>query len=119
MPSLVCVDDEPAVVTTTTYAPEWREKTVIFRLPTLRVLWLDGWQYGPLVVHATWDDAKARPYVVAHLHTLLVLCRWDTTEQAVAAVERLWREAGRELSAREPDARRMPADVVQWCKENQ
>lgn len=118
MPSLICADDEPVVVATT-YAPGWREKTVIFRLPTLRVLWLDGWQYGPLVVHATWDDEKARPYTVSHLHTLLKLCQFDEVAQAVAAAERLWREAGRELSAREPDARQFPADVVQWCRENQ
>lgn len=120
MPELVQNDDDAAsVVSDTAHKPEWRECTVVFRLPSLRVLALDGWQYGTLVVHATWHDTRLRPFTVAHMPSGLALCRFTEVDQAKTAAEHLLAECPRVWSARDVDAAAVPAATVQWCRENQ
>lgn len=118
MPELVQVDE--VAVPDAAYRPEWRECTVIFRLQSGRVLALDGWRYGTLVVHATWHDPCLRPFTVAHLPSKdaigpMAVCRFAEVEQATTAVERLWQECPNGWAA---DIRTLPASVIQYCKEN-
>lgn len=116
MPELVFT--EPDAQPDAAYKPEWRECTVTFRQPSGRVLALDGWQYGTLVVHATWDDAGHQPYTVTHLPSLLAVCRFAEVEQATAACERLWAACPHVWAARDVDVKCVPADLAAWCKEN-
>lgn len=115
MPQLVDVRAAPV---TDAVLPEWAEVTIVFRLPSLRVVALDGWKYGTLVVHATWDDPKAKPFTVTHRPSKLAVFRGADVEEMVREVERVWARCPRAWAADEVDAASVPPDVVAWCREN-
>jgi hypothetical protein len=116
MPQLV---ENDAVSGSDVVLPEWRECTIVFHRRGGGVLALDGWRYGTLVVHATWDDPEARPFTVAHFWSKLAVARFADAEQAFAAAEHLWSECPRAWAASEVDVRSVPPGVVRYCKENQ
>lgn len=118
MPQLVRVEAFEHTGVEEAYVPEWRERTVVFRLPSGRVVALDAWQHGTLVVHATWDDRDAKPFTVTHWPSRLMVCRVAEVDQAVERAEWLWRSCPRAWAGDEVDVALLPADVVQWCKEN-
>lgn len=113
VPTLVTVRPPPGIVT-----PEWVERTLIFRLPTLRVVAVDGWVYGTLAVHSTWDDPDLPPVTITHLPSKLAVARMMEPQEAAAQVEWLW-QAWPGGWGEEPDIGRVPKEVAEWCRSRQ
>lgn len=101
-----------------TVKPVWVERTIIFRRPAGNVIALDGWIYGTLAVHSTWDDPTKPLVTITHQPSKLPVARLNNPDEAVAKVEWLWDQCPREWIEERPSKDRVPKEVLEWCKAN-
>ena len=93
---------------------QWRELTVVFRLPTGRILTVDGHALGTLAVHPSWDTDSG--VTITHLPTKLVVARMEDAAGAVQAVEWLWERCRHVWIKHEVDPAAVPQDVMDWIR---
>src|SRR6185312_3829633 len=95
----------------------WEERTLVWRRPAGNVVAVDGWVYGALAVHGTWDGNR-KPVTITHRPSTLVVARCDSPEQAVKDAEWLWQRCPNKWVMDCPTLAELPADVVQWLGRN-
>ena len=96
--------------------PEWQERTLVFRLPTGRVLAEDGWRYGELFVHGALPGDPDL-VCVTHVATRLAVLRVVEVEDAIAGAEILWRECrGAWRYADDVDLTKIPKHIETWVR---
>lgn len=98
--------------------PEWREMTIVFRLPSGAVHTEDGICYATFAVHPSLDE-KDPAVTVTHLPTKLSIFKVDEANDAVALTEQLWLKCADAFKRRGEDVDRtkITPDVVAWIKE--
>jgi hypothetical protein len=126
MPQLVTINEQDYATQSTSIELEWRERTIVFRRTSSSkthtnagIVALDGWQYGTLVAHATWDDKNAPPYTITHLPSKLMVARISDCDETLAQTERLWQSCPLAWAGYDVNKQLIPKEVVQWLKDHQ
>ena len=99
--------------------PEWLERTIVFRRPGGNVVTIDGWVYGTLAIHATWDSSDLQPVTITHMPSRLAVARLSDVDEALAQVEWLWDVCPLQWVEETVNPTQLPAEITQWAQEHQ